>query len=308
MEIPSVYSLKKFVNERLSAAAEEIFGVFEKTLSAYNQELDRQRRLLDVALKPNVKLQRTALLPPSTCIDDVFLHPEKLNKESTSSIEQENSQSPLIKEEQAELCISHEEEEEQETKPLMFSPAHEERDHSEIQYLLLDPDQTRRAAEKEPYSISDEWVPVGELDSDYSQLNKQYVCTICGKSFKMNADLHLHIKLHKGEKPYSCKFCMKEFAFRSSLSRHLRVHTGEKPYECRLCGKRFNVSTTLRVHYRIHTGEKPYKCKTCEKAFTTCSNLKKHLAVHAKVAKCKRFKSSPDARNVTENHDETVGC
>lgn len=44
----SVEYLREFVNRRLTAAAEEIFGVFQKTIVEYAEEINRQRRLLDV--------------------------------------------------------------------------------------------------------------------------------------------------------------------------------------------------------------------------------------------------------------------
>ena len=57
--------LKSLVNERLSAAAEEIFGGLERILTEYEdealalkQDIDRKRRLLDLILQPEVKLHR----------------------------------------------------------------------------------------------------------------------------------------------------------------------------------------------------------------------------------------------------------
>lgn len=50
--------LKVFVNDRLAAAAEEIFGVFKKTMEEYEEELDRQRKLLEHFWKPEIKLNR----------------------------------------------------------------------------------------------------------------------------------------------------------------------------------------------------------------------------------------------------------
>ncbi len=61
MEMSSAHGFKKFVNERLIAAAEEIFGAFEKTLSVYEEEILRQRRLLDAVLKPEIKLARSGV-------------------------------------------------------------------------------------------------------------------------------------------------------------------------------------------------------------------------------------------------------
>lgn len=50
--------LKAFVNERLTAAAEEIFGVFQKTIVEYEEEIIRQRKMLDDFWKPEIKLNR----------------------------------------------------------------------------------------------------------------------------------------------------------------------------------------------------------------------------------------------------------
>ena len=46
--------LREFVSERLTAAAEEIFRVFKQTVVQYEEEIDRQRRLLDSVWKPEV--------------------------------------------------------------------------------------------------------------------------------------------------------------------------------------------------------------------------------------------------------------
>ena len=50
--------LKVFINQRLTAAVEDILGHFERTITEYEAELDhRHRTLLGVALTPDVKLQ-----------------------------------------------------------------------------------------------------------------------------------------------------------------------------------------------------------------------------------------------------------
>lgn len=54
----TIRCLRKLINERLTAAAEEIFAVFEKTIVKYEDEIDRQRRLLDNVWKPEIKLHR----------------------------------------------------------------------------------------------------------------------------------------------------------------------------------------------------------------------------------------------------------
>lgn len=53
----SIQYYREFISERLSAAAEEIFSEFEKTITQYEEVLNRQRRLLlqvGWKAKPNV--------------------------------------------------------------------------------------------------------------------------------------------------------------------------------------------------------------------------------------------------------------
>ncbi len=51
----SVVSFREFVNERLTAAAEEIFEVFKQTVMKYEEEIDHQRKLLDIVCKPEIR-------------------------------------------------------------------------------------------------------------------------------------------------------------------------------------------------------------------------------------------------------------
>lgn len=56
-DMTSILSVRQFVCERLTAAALEILGAFEKSLDGYELELARQRGLLESALetKPHVE-------------------------------------------------------------------------------------------------------------------------------------------------------------------------------------------------------------------------------------------------------------
>ena len=57
----SVECLRELISERLTAAAEEIFTVVKKITVEREEEIDRQRRLLDSILNPVVKLHTTGL-------------------------------------------------------------------------------------------------------------------------------------------------------------------------------------------------------------------------------------------------------
>ncbi|XP_035859472.1 uncharacterized protein LOC116046483 isoform X3 [Sander lucioperca] len=152
----SVECLKEFVTERLTAAAEEIFRVVEKTIVEYKEEIARQRRLLDVVWKPEIKLYRIELPQQHVCKEEeeVVLSDQQLCiQERNSSLDQEDPEPPQIKEEQAELCTSQEGEQlalKQETDTFMLTPTYEESDHSEGHTLNFNPDDgTLSAAEKE---------------------------------------------------------------------------------------------------------------------------------------------------------------
>ncbi|KAF1389441.1 hypothetical protein PFLUV_G00073460 [Perca fluviatilis] len=138
----SVQYLREFVIERLTAAAEEIFGVFEKTIVEYEEEIDRQRRLLNVVWKPEIKLLRIELPQQHVCKEEeeeeeeeeVPAEQQPCIQERSSSLDQEEPEPPQIKEEQEELCTSQEGEQlelKQETDAFMLTPTYEESEHSE---------------------------------------------------------------------------------------------------------------------------------------------------------------------------------
>lgn len=54
----SVVHLREFVNERLTAAAEEIFGIFKRALVEYEQQIYRQSKMSDAIRNPEIRLNR----------------------------------------------------------------------------------------------------------------------------------------------------------------------------------------------------------------------------------------------------------
>ena len=51
--------LRELVKQRLAAAAEEIFELLERTITEYEEEAERQRRLMETLLQPRVLVTRT---------------------------------------------------------------------------------------------------------------------------------------------------------------------------------------------------------------------------------------------------------
>ncbi|XP_034092654.1 uncharacterized protein LOC117560013 isoform X1 [Gymnodraco acuticeps] len=133
----SVEYLREFVNERLSAAAGEIFGVFEKAIAKFEEEIARQRKLLDIVRQHEIQLLTRELPQQHVCIEDevltVLTDQQLCSQERNSSLDQEDPEPPQIKEEQEELCTRQEEEQlelKQETDVFMVTLTDEESVHS----------------------------------------------------------------------------------------------------------------------------------------------------------------------------------
>ncbi|XP_031735615.1 zinc finger protein 239-like [Anarrhichthys ocellatus] len=322
----SVFCFRDFVNERLTAAAAEILGVFEKTVVVYEEEIYRQRKLLDVVLKPVIKLHKKKITQSSVCNDKVLADRQLCNQERSSGLDRQDPDPPRIKEEQEELRTSQEAQEADGSKSmpscagrdrtlLSDPPTHisvtaikpeSDREGSGV----LDPNgvhglprNSRRAkgqdqnADRKPEDKRFKCLFCTEQFCDLLKLKvhatthageKRYKCETCGKGFARKALLRKHGKTHAGGKPFGCPVCGKEFNCRSNRATHVKTHVGEKPHACVTCGKGFSRGADLRRHNRTHTGEKPYSCVHCGKGFSYDSSLKNHVRVHTgeKPYKC----------------------
>ncbi|XP_049433673.1 uncharacterized protein LOC125889671 [Epinephelus fuscoguttatus] len=316
MLMSSVESLREFVKERLTAAAEEIFRVFEESIVKYEEEISRQRKLLDIVGKPEVKLLGAELPQQHVCKkEEVLADQQFCIQERSSSLDQEDPEPPQIKEEEEELCISQEGEQlelKEEADTFMLTPTHEDSDHGEDQTLDSNPDETLSAEEKEcvanmPVINS----VVSEAHSDHQVLShsshvaeskEQKEGKHGDSGLAEDAETKLKRRCHKirshsndvsnsnlseidrnthtPKRSSECDKCGKDFKYKSQLQKHMRTHTGEKPYSCKTCGKDFTCSSVLSVHMRTHTGERPYLCTTCGKRFRGKSVLNNHMRTH----------------------------
>ncbi|XP_039466317.1 golgin subfamily A member 6-like protein 1 isoform X2 [Oreochromis aureus] len=105
----SVQYLREFIKERLTAVCEEIFSEVQKTIVQYEEEINRQHRLLDISRKPDRNSHITDLPQQHDCEEEEGLDEQQVcNQERNSSLDQEDPEPPQIKEEQEELCSSQE--------------------------------------------------------------------------------------------------------------------------------------------------------------------------------------------------------
>ncbi|XP_042277337.1 oocyte zinc finger protein XlCOF8.4-like [Thunnus maccoyii] len=304
----SVECLRELINERLTAAAEEIFRDFQKTIVEYEEEIDRQRRLLDIVWKPEIKLHRIELPQQHVCNEEeeVLTDHQLCSQERTSSLDLEDPEPPQIKEEQEEeLCTSLEGEQlvlKQETDFLKSSPNYLS-DHSDWT-LVLSCDQSE--AEKEPpdnistkriRSQSDrESSGVSEPTTDHQLIfHTSYV----GNNQEHKSDTHRNAtkptEKHEGTSTLSRNITLNINKEQNTvMTSNSQPKLNDKPFKCNSCSKDFYVYKQLKVHLRTHTAEKPFSCTVCGKTFSLKRYLTQHMITHSaeKPYACSRCRKS----------------
>ncbi|KAM4552662.1 uncharacterized protein PAE49_016056 [Odontesthes bonariensis] len=298
----SVQHLREFISQRLTAAAEEIFSEFEKTIVQYEEEIDRQRGLLDITWKPQIKLHTADLPQEHGCKEEedrLLLADQQLrNQERNASVDPEAPEHPQIKEEQEELCTTMGGEQlllKQETDTFMLTPTCQQSDFSETEpntdqlYSHNSPSSQNQEGSHISHSNSEDNSPVSESELTTESGETFVKPNFCGKPSRESYIIGKRQRYHTSEKAFACQTCGKRFAQSCTLLRHTRIHTGEKMFSCETCGKSFSQNSSLLTHMRIHTGEKLYPCEMCGKSFTQSGNLLRHMRIHTgdKLYSCK---------------------
>ncbi|XP_029974658.1 zinc finger protein GLI4-like [Salarias fasciatus] len=297
----SVQALREFINERLAAAAGEIFTVFEQTIIQYEEEIDRQRRLFETSCNPHRKLHRT----------EDSEEEQLSNKETDSILDQEDVEPLEMKDDLVEPGTSQEEDQfllKQETDIFMRTSADKQAPEPGLEHFHPHSSEVaasqvqrrgKRVVSASTSTTTTTTTTASELNSSRSrptnsvddcpasgnpsqaQPDKTCLqCGVCGKTFKRASQMLLHHRVHTGEKPYLCGTCGKTFNHKHHLKNHMIIHTDEKPFFCDICSKGFKHKSSYLSHLKIHRGEKPHACDACGKRFCERSNLLVHMRCH----------------------------
>ncbi|XP_066599425.1 zinc finger protein 728-like isoform X7 [Prorops nasuta] len=136
------------------------------------------------------------------------------------------------------------------------------------------------------------------------QHNKRFRCDLCGVSKVSAYDLRLHKKRHNQEFIIHCQLCGKGFYTNQTLERHLLTHTGEKPFACNICNARYASATYLATHVKSHGQREKYKCTSCPFESYWKAALKVHLKIHSgeNQIKCNVCEKSVSSKTYLQTH------
>ncbi|XP_063325681.1 zinc finger protein 771-like isoform X1 [Pelmatolapia mariae] len=316
----SVQYLREFIKERLTAVGEEIFSEVEKTIVQYEEEINRQHRLLDISRKPNRNSHIIDLPQQHDCEEEEGLDEQQVcNQERNSNLDQEDPEPPQIKEEQEELCSSQEGEQlglmETIWKPviklhridvLCQHAIEEEEALTEQQVFNQERNSSLDQEDPEPPQIKEEQEKLcRSQEGDQLGLKQETVTFMVTPAYQESshsepepnseqllshsspeAESRYHEKNGHVDSGSTRNTKLKKRRHRKRVDNsplsvsESRTDTKNKSVQCDVCGKTLQNKYKMTTHLRVHTGEKPYTCSTCGKRFSNKSNWESHLKVH----------------------------
>ncbi|XP_077377288.1 uncharacterized protein LOC144018705 [Festucalex cinctus] len=300
--------LKELVRERLIAAADEIFGLFETTIASYEEQLrrardesERHRRQLQAVCKTQVvvSLQDVQQMLGRGCFKLELEDPQNDKEEEKVDVGKLPPPHVSVKtEDEAPECSQ-------------LHPRSPNGDDcggpppDKLLAPLSDSDNLeetlRSDADCEDDDKKSKRSKVGKIQSDHeSSLTPQkhvagvlhankamprgvkpFSCSICHEGFTQRSNLNRHRRMHTGEKAFRCSTCGESFSHKSSLMSHVEKHKRESSFRCATCGKVFLRKKYMAVHMRIHS-EQPFLCSLCKKTFALKETLISHMSKHAR--------------------------
>ncbi|XP_030287088.1 zinc finger protein GLI4-like [Sparus aurata] len=332
-----VQILRSMVKQRLTAAAEEICALFERTIAEYEEELcrsteqnQRLRNLLDSALTPQLRSHRAD--GQQLLFGQKKVSPEQ--QEWSSSLDQQDPEPPHIKDEQEELWTNQEEADITEFTFTLVPVKHEDDDEEKPQSSQLHQRQTEQMETEadgqdcggpEPARNS---FPERHLQSGTENMTGDFPEPQAEDCPEPEAEDSPEPQAEDSPEPqaedspepqaevnYDVWSETKELQSSLNFQKNIEVPvsgvgccTGKEQFTSSDCGERSSKISKLRIYTRIHTGEKPFSCEECGQRFSTQQNLISHTRIHTgeKPYSCgecgKRFSQQQSLNRHTRIH------
>ena len=134
-----------------------------------------------------------------------------------------------------------------------------------------------------------------KLHDSSDNVQNEFECGICEKSYKYKRNLNEHIKNSHTDVQKSqllCNVCGSEFTVKSSLKVHMAEQHGIREFDgnilskeiktlsCTVCEMVFRKTSNLKAHELTHIEHIKFECDQCGKQFTAKTSLNRHKKVH----------------------------
>ncbi|KAM4630871.1 uncharacterized protein ACJ7VT_000478 [Polymixia lowei] len=288
-------TLRMFVSERLTAAVEEILGEFGKTISQYQEEIDRQRRQLSI-LTPEIKWNMSGPLQPSDWIKRCPTEEQTLPSQLVQTHRQDEREGmPLTStsieqmktEPDGEGCgfsqAASNLDPDNDVEPaiegqFLFPECSETEDSDDYGNQTRGTQKAKQTETVKGQRPSMNRKPRSSIEFSQEQKSSHppvTQCKVCGESFQKKGHLLRHAPVHVSD----CGLCGKHLKHTENMKIHLQVHR-DRLFHCTVCGQSFTLRGNLRTHMRIHSGERPHGCSVCGKSFSRRATLVRHIRSH----------------------------
>ncbi|XP_067444536.1 zinc finger protein 771-like [Thunnus thynnus] len=293
--------LRVFVNERLTAAAEEIFSAVERTILEYRNDiylskedvkhsgllllaegLNRQVQVeVFTAVSQEVSVSEAEASTQPTHSADAFPEPQ----EHRASRDQEKLQD--LSQRDAVACFKYE----QSMQPSSCCQTQTETSREEELLPISSAEWLKTEEEEDGYGGSETanfWQPLSsdsmdENDTSDAQSTQRGGSNSCSKTVKSKKRTKqrlnspsLSTKQRNNQRTWSCKLCGESFHSRSSLMMHVKSHANNT---ATLCPPKHAALADNGIE-ALETHRENNLCYICGKTFTTRTHLKRHLLVH----------------------------
>ncbi|XP_029931013.1 gastrula zinc finger protein XlCGF57.1-like [Myripristis murdjan] len=298
----SLQELRSLVQQRLSAALDDVFGLLERRIAAHDEELchlkeenQRQRKLLSQVRPHTAEFSQQLLVSKEEDPSEQQECCPSLNQEDLwtqlQGLQEAESKSPFTP-----VPVKTEDDEERAQSSQLCQNQPEENREAESQASISTEQMKTEADGEEPVNNSDpaadfqaardghsseaetddsdDWTETGEAQSGLALFNENTSTNVEEKLYSCST------RKNTGKEVQHGSVCSKNFSRKRNLKKHTVVHKKEKPYSCSACGKGFTVKCSLDTHLRVHTGERPYNCSVCGKGFILKTNLNAHMKIH----------------------------